>query len=127
MKASFKGLTALVVEDDWMVREVVVNDLQEMGWTVLEAAAGAGALTVLREAETVDLLMTDIQLADAVTGWDVAEAFRMSDPKIPVIYASGNPSNSSRRVGGSVFLTKPVEISELTLACRSLLADSISQ
>jgi CheY-like chemotaxis protein len=127
MKASFKGLTALVVEDDWMVREVIVNDLQEMGWTVLEAAAGAGALTVFREAKTVDLLVTDIQLADAMTGWDVAEAFRVSDPKIPVIYASGNPSNNRRRVVESVFLSKPIEISELMLACRNLLADSISQ
>ncbi len=98
MSVSFKGLTAVVVEDDWMLREITVNELQEMGWTVLEAASGAGALMVLREAQTVDLLVTDIQLADAITGWDVAEAFRVSDPEIPVIYASGNPSNPGRRV-----------------------------
>ena len=49
---------------------------------MLEAATGAGALT-LKEANTIHLLVTDIQLADAVTGWDVAEAFRASDPKFP--------------------------------------------
>jgi CheY-like chemotaxis protein len=56
MSVSFKGLTAVVVEDDWMLREITVNELQEMGCTVLEAASGAGALMVLREARTVDLL-----------------------------------------------------------------------
>jgi CheY-like chemotaxis protein len=121
MTVSFKGLTAVVVEDDWMLREITVNELQEMGWTVLEAASGAGALMVLREAQAVDLLVTDIQLADAISGWDVAEAFRVSDPEVPVIYASGNPSNPSRRVTESVFLTKPIEVSELKLACRRLL------
>jgi CheY-like chemotaxis protein len=49
MKTSFKGLTALVVEDDWLLRETIVDALQEIGWTVLEAASGASALTVLRE------------------------------------------------------------------------------
>ncbi len=93
---------------------------------MLEAATGAGALT-LKEANTIHLLVTDIQLADAVTGWDVAEAFRASDPKIPVIYTSGNPSNSRRRVAESIFLTKPVAMPELRLACRHLMANSMPQ
>jgi CheY-like chemotaxis protein len=121
MSVSFRGLTAVVVEDDWMLREITVTELQEMGWTVLEAASGAGALMVLREAQTVDLLVTDIQLADAISGWDVAEAFRVSDPEVSVIYASGNPSNPSRRVTESVFLSKPIEISKLESICRKLL------
>jgi CheY-like chemotaxis protein len=121
MSVLFKGLTAVVVEDDWMLREITVTELQEMGWTVLEAASGAGALMVLREAQTVDLLVTDIQLADAISGWDVAEAFRVSDPEVSVIYASGNPSNPSRRVTESVFLSKPIEISKLESICRKLL------
>jgi CheY-like chemotaxis protein len=128
MSVSFKGLTAVVVEDDWMLREMTVNELQDMGWTVLEAASGAGALMALRQAETVDLLVTDIQLADAISGWDVAEAFRVSDPEVPVIYASGNPSNQGRRVTESVFLSKPIEFSALKLACRKLLGgDSRSE
>ena len=126
MSVSFKGLTAVVVEDDWMLREITVNELQDMGWTVLEAASGAGALMVLREAQTVDLLVTDIQLADAITGWDVAEAFRVSDPEVPVVYASGNPPNHGRRVARSAFLGKPYDISELRLACHNLFADYLS-
>ena len=40
MKTSFEGLIALVVEDDWLLREAIVIDLQDMGFTVLEAATG---------------------------------------------------------------------------------------
>jgi CheY-like chemotaxis protein len=89
---------------------------------VLEAATGAGALQALHEAGKVDLLITDIGLADALTGWEVAEAFRMSHPEVPVIYASGNPANDHRRVAGSIFLSKPIAVSELTATCRKLLA-----
>ena len=122
LQAARKVVTVLVVEDDWMIRENLVTDLQQEGWAVLEAATGAGALQSLQDAEKLDLLITDIGLADALSGWDVAEAFRIAHPEIPVIYASGNPANDHRRVAGSVFLSKPVTVSELTATCRKLLA-----
>ena len=117
-----RKVTVLVVEDDWIIREEIVTDLRQEGWRVLEAATGVGALQALHEAEKVDLLITDISLADALTGWDIAEAFRTSHPEVPVIYASGNPANDHRRVAGSVFLSKPLAGSELTATCRQLLA-----
>jgi CheY-like chemotaxis protein len=85
------------------------------------APTGDGALKVLLETNAVDLLVTDIGLADDVTGWDVAEAFRTSRPMAPVIYASGGPNNDARQVPGIVFLSKPVGISRLLGACRSLV------
>lgn len=124
MSHSSRGHTVLVAEDDWLLRQEIVEGL---GWIVLEAATGAGALTLLKEVDRINLFITDIQLADAVTGWDIAEAFRASDPKAPVIYTSGNPSNNHRRVGESVFLSKPLAMSELTRACRSLIAEATSR
>ncbi len=103
------------------MRVDIVLSLQEEGWMVLEAATGARALKLLLESNIVDLLITDIGLADAVTGWDVAEAFRTTRPMAPVIYASGGPNNDARQVPGSVFLSKPVVISRLLAACRSLV------
>ena len=121
MKASSDGLAVLVAEDDWLVRADIVLGLQEEGWTVLEASTGDGALKVLLETKIVDLLITDIGLADAVTGWDVAEAFRTSRPMAPVIYTSGGPNDDARQVPGSVFLSKPVVIPRLLEACRHLV------
>jgi CheY-like chemotaxis protein len=122
MDASPKGHTVLVVEDDWLLRQELVEELQDEAATVLEAATGTGALAALRNGEKIDLLVTDIQLSDAITGWDVAEAFRASNAEIPVIYTSGNPSNDIRRVTGSMFLSKPVAISQFVHACSDLLA-----
>ena len=121
MRASSNGLTVLVVEDDWLVRADIVLSLQEEGWMVLEASTGNGALKVLLESPTVDLLITDISLDDATTGWDIAEAFRTSSPMAAVIYASGGPNDEARQVPGSIFLSKPVVISQLLGACRSLM------
>jgi CheY-like chemotaxis protein len=123
VRASSTGLTVLVVEDDWLVREDIVLGLQQEGWMVREAATGAAALRALGEAKIVDLLITDIGLGDAVTGWDVAEAFRVSRPIAPVIYVSGNPNNDARQVVGSVFLSKPVVISWLLATCRTLVKE----
>jgi DNA-binding response OmpR family regulator len=117
------ALTVLVVEDDGLVREDMALGLQQEGWTVLEAATGAAALKALQETKTVNLLITDIRLADALTGWDIAEAFRASRPIGAVIYASGAPSSDGRRVPESIFLNKPVASRELLAACRALLHD----
>jgi DNA-binding response OmpR family regulator len=126
LQAARKVVTVLVVEDDWSIREDMATDLRQEGWAVLEAATGAGALTALHDAEKVDLLITDIGLADALSGWDVADAFRIALPEAPVIYASGNTANDHRRVPGSVFLSKPVAASELTATCRKPLARRVS-
>jgi len=108
MTNPFDGLTALVVEDDWLVREDIAGFFRRQGWSVFETAIGAGALQMMREANRVHLLFTDINLADAITGWDVAEAGRVSHPDLAVIYASGGPKDHARLVPGSIFLSKPV-------------------
>jgi CheY-like chemotaxis protein len=71
MTNPFDGLTALVVEDDGLVREDIAAWFRQQGWSVVETAIGAGALQLIREAGSLHLLFTDINLADAVTGWDV--------------------------------------------------------
>jgi CheY-like chemotaxis protein len=125
MRSPFNGLTALVVEDDWFTREEIVHGLRQEGCAVLEAAKGGDAIELLREAATIDLLITDIGLADAMTGWDVAEAVRVSHPTVPVVYASGAQNDDGRRVPDSVFLNKPVTVQDLMLTCRRLLPTRI--
>ena len=122
MRAPFAGRTVLVVEDDWFVREDIANWFRQEGWMVLEAARGAKALELVREAQTIDVVITDIGLADAMTGWDVAEAVRIISPEVPVIYASGEPDNDGRRVSESVFMSKPLTAHDLLLACSRLLS-----
>jgi two-component system OmpR family response regulator len=127
MKASSKGRIALVVEDDWFVREDIANQFRQEGWMVIEAATGAKALDVLRECGGIDVLVTDIRLADEMTGWDVAEAVRIMYPEVPVIYASGALNDQGRGVQNSVSLSKPMSAHDLLLACSKLLATGMTQ
>ena len=115
------GLTVLVVEDDVLVRADIADWFRQQGWIVLETAIGAGALRTIREADHLCLLFTDINLADAITGWDVAEGGRVSHPDLAVIYASGGPKDHARLVPGSIFLSKPVLQDDIMLACSRLM------
>jgi CheY-like chemotaxis protein len=64
-------------------------------------------------------------LGGAVDGWAVAEACRKLWPGLPVIYVSANPIVESRKVEGSSFLSKPVEVEQLLSTCRRLIGDRI--
>lgn len=103
----------MVVEDEWLVRMEIADALTEAGWTVVEAATGEVAITVLEQAPRIDLLVTDIRLTGPVTGWDVAEKYRAARSDVVVIYCSGNPTDKARQVEGSVFLPKPCRIDML--------------
>ena len=92
---------ALVVEDEWLVRDVITAALRSAGWEVLETGTGEDAIALMRAGHCIDLVFTDIQLAGVLGGWDVAEQCRAVQSDLPIIYASGNSVDRSRRVAGS--------------------------
>jgi DNA-binding response OmpR family regulator len=122
-------LTGLIVEDEWLLRLELAEELATAGWQVREAGTGEEALKLLEQIQSdehrVDFLVTDIRLGGPVNGWDVAEAGRKIWPGIPVIYVSANPIVENRRVEGSAFLSKPVEVENLIIACRRLMENRV--
>lgn len=74
MNARTPSGVVLVVEDEWLIRDEIVSWLRQAGWEVLEASTGEGAVG------PIDVLITDIQLAGYLSGWDVAGAFRGHNP-----------------------------------------------
>jgi DNA-binding response OmpR family regulator len=123
MSAKMKGL---VVEDESLLRLELAEELSAAGWSIHEAGSGEEALKWLARfraaGQSFDFLVTDIRLGGAVDGWDVAESFRATWPGMPVIYVSANPIVERRKVEGSMFLSKPVDIEGLITAGRALLA-----
>ena len=107
----------LIVEDEWLLRMELVDELAAAGWQTREAATGEEALLVLEKEPEIDLLVTDIRLGGKVDGWGVAERFRELHPDGPVIYVSANPDLAHRRVPGSIFLGKPVMIEGVLETC----------
>jgi CheY-like chemotaxis protein len=116
--------SVLVVEDDWILRQALVDALNAEGWIVHEAESGETALEIVRGGVPIDCLITDIRLGGKLDGWDVAEAFRANDAFAPIIYLTGNPALESRQVVKSVFLSKPYQLQRLLAMCHRLFSDA---
>jgi signal transduction histidine kinase/ActR/RegA family two-component response regulator len=81
--------TVLVVEDQEEVRSFAVKALAVRGYSVLQAAEGADALTVAqRHCGAIDVLLTDVVLP-GMNGRELADRIRIARPAIKVIYTSG--------------------------------------
>ncbi len=109
---------ALVVEDDWVRRIDMVQELEQEGWTVLAAEAAEAALDLLLAGYPIDVLVTDVQLGEGPSGWDLAEACRARVSDLPVIYVSADAGDRSRQVPGSWFFDKPCPAALVATACR---------
>lgn len=113
--------TVLIVEDEWLVRMELVAAFEDEGYVVLESASAEDALVRLRASAHCDLLVTDIRLSGALSGWDLATAAREIEAAMAVIYVSANPPSSDRDVADSVFIDKPALITQVTAAAERLL------
>lgn len=115
----------LVVEDEALVRELIVLELEDAGYAVAEAEDGPTAIRLLETQEDIALLFTDIRLPGGLTGWDIAEKARALRPGLPVIYTTGFSRDELRLVAGAHFLKKPYRpaavleaVGQFGIACR---------
>jgi CheY-like chemotaxis protein len=83
----------LVVEDDDIVRMLIVDVLEELEFEVLEADGGEQALAFLANAgQTIDLMMTDVGLP-GMEGRELADKARQLRARLPILFASGYAEN----------------------------------
>ena len=119
--------SVLVVDDESAVRELVVEVLEELGYTVLQAANGAEALSLLRTEVHIDLLITDVGLP-GMNGRQVADAARVMRPRLTVLFITGYAENAVLSHGhlapGMHVLTKPFAMGALASRVEALLVES---
>jgi CheY-like chemotaxis protein len=109
----------LVVEDEWFLRAYIADFLRDNGCTVLEAASGEEAVSLIDgKDQKLDVLFTDIRLGGELNGWDVAERFRAHRPAMRVLYASGYSIQPRRDVADSEFFDKPYLPEAILAACK---------
>lgn len=117
----------LVVEDEDDVRQIVVLQLQSLGYDVTEARDGTSAADILRTQGPFDLLLTDIVMPGDMQGPDVVRDARALYPKHKVIFMSGYPGQTADNGEGpnadDIQLMKPVARSQLARAIRKVLGD----
>jgi len=78
----------LLVEDEAFLRELVMESLQDAGYSVLEASDGNSGLQALQSDQRIDVLLSDIKLPD-IDGYQVAESARTLRPGLKVILMTG--------------------------------------
>jgi len=114
--------TILVVEDDAIVRMLIVDVLEELQFKVLEADGGTAALVLLENRDTlIDLLMTDVGLPQ-MDGRELAARARALRPSLPILFASGYAESLEVPAGMHV-IGKPFSIDQLRDKVKGLLAD----
>ncbi len=105
------GGTVLVVEDEEMLRRLVVRTLERHGYSVLEAKDGPEAQTLVRQLEApIDLLLTDVVMPH-MSGHQLASWLSQQNPGARVLYMSGYTDDEMVRHGVRrekvAFIAKP--------------------
>ena len=122
------GECVLVVEDDADVRGYVVETLTTLGYEVLEAADAEDALRMLRQHQTVQLLLTDVVMP-GMNGRKLAEEAKQLQASLKVLYMTGYSRNAIVHQGrldpGVDLIQKPLTNEQLAAAVRKVL-DAVS-
>jgi CheY-like chemotaxis protein len=118
--------TVLVVEDEDVLREMVLEVLTLQGYTVLEASSGPRAIEVWEQANrSIDLLLTDMVMPGGMTGRELAARLSSQQPGLKVIYTSGYSPGMAGKDASALacpnFLPKPYSCDRLAHFVRQCL------
>lgn len=116
--------TILLAEDATAVRLAARQILERFGYTVLEAANGADALSAAQQGGAIDLLLTDVVMPE-MSGRELVDRFAKLRPKTRVLFMSGYTDDAIVRHGvlrpGTAYLQKPFSPDTLGRKVREVL------
>ena len=126
----FQNKHLLLVEDNELNREIAEAILEGYGFVVDEAENGAVAVEMVKSApaETYDCILMDVQMP-VMNGYEATKCIRaLGNPElknIPILAMTANAFEEDRRsaleCGMNGFVSKPIEIDELSRALENVL------
>ena len=120
-----RGETVLVVEDEPAVRLLVMEILEDLGYTAIEAQDARSALPTIEGPGRIDLLVSDVGLPGGTNGRQLAEMARQRRPGLKVLFITGYAQGASVRSGflepGMEMLTKPFALDVLAAKIREMI------
>ena len=124
-KYAATGETILVVEDEPVVRGVILEMLAEQGYRTLEAVDGPSGLKILRDEARIDLLVTDVGLP-GMNGRQLADQARESRPGLKIVFITGYAESVAIADGflqpGMEMITKPFDLDNLSRRIRAMVS-----
>ncbi|MER5172680.1 MULTISPECIES: response regulator [Thioclava] len=112
-----KSLTILVVEDEPIIRMDLALGFADLGYNVLEAEDAATALRVIDGGDTVDVLVTDIDMPGDMNGVALASQVRRRSDSCRILIMSGGTRPASHAMPEhSPFLAKPLAAEDVIAA-----------
>ena len=119
------GETVLVVEDEPVVRGVILEMLHEEGYRTLEAVDGPSGLRILRTNGRVDLLITDVGLP-GMNGRQLADQARETRPRLKILFVTGYAESVAISEAflqpGMEMITKPFDLDHLSRRVRAMIS-----
>jgi CheY-like chemotaxis protein len=79
----------LVVEDEWLLRLLAVELVEDVGFVALQAANADDAIVILEQRVDIALILTDVDMPGTMDGLKLAHAVRRRWPPIKIIIVSG--------------------------------------
>jgi len=121
--AALRAKCVLVVEDEFLIRMMVSEELRDCGFLVIEAANADEAL-VMVEASAPDLIVSDVNMPGTIDGLGLLGVIRQSLPVLPVIIISAHlEAADALEDGATRFISKPFSLEVLTEVVRRELAE----
>ncbi len=107
----------LVVDDQDVVRDVIRLALEDVGYTVLDAASPLEAIALARAEGRIDLLVTDVVMPE-MDAFELAQRITAEMPDVRVLFTSGYTDAAAE----GPFIQKPFTPAELVQKVSSVLA-----
>ncbi|NOJ43357.1 response regulator [Bradyrhizobium australiense] len=119
-----KAVRVLVVEDEALICSFIEDALSAGGFEACSVSSGEAALSTFRDGrERCRALLTDVNLGDGISGWELARQIREITPGFPVVYMTGASAGDwkSQGVVDSILIEKPFAPAQLATAVSQLL------
>jgi CheY-like chemotaxis protein len=118
----------LFVDDDTLVRELMVEGLRHQGYQVAQAEDGPTALAWLAAGHKLDLMITDYSMPE-MTGLDLISHVRATRPTLPIFLLTGFADEhvaqqlATLTENKGVLLHKPIRIKDLAARITAKLTE----
>lgn len=113
----------LIVEDEPLVRMMVIELFEDEGFEVLEATNADEALQIFERRDDVSLLFTDVEMPGSIDGYALARWVRVHRPAVKTMIVSGRALPRAGDVPeGAAFVGKPYDHGDVMRRVQSMMA-----